>query len=104
MANFKKFDPIGSTHGKYLQRAVQASEDADAYFKRARDTMVQMLEGDGSTDPHYTTIQTCFGFASTADAHAAFLILDTAYGKTSGDGSVTNSRAARDQMFSQLRS
>jgi hypothetical protein len=102
MSNYVNYT-VTSTHGKYLQRALVTSEDGDRYLKQVRDTMVQMLEGDGTQDAHYSTIQARFGFDTVVTAHAAYLQIDTAYQKTSGDGNVSSVRSARDQLFSQLR-
>jgi hypothetical protein len=74
-----------------------------------------MRSGDGSSAAHYGDITKRFGFAdydstqgepSEAQnliAKAAFEELDSAYSKTSGNGSVSDVRAARDQLFSKLR-
>jgi hypothetical protein len=103
MSNHITYQPSTSTHGKYLQRMVTSNEDADRYLKEVRDVMVQMFEGDGSQDAHYSTIKTRFGFETDASAHAAFSEIDTAFSKTSGNASVSGVRAARDQLFSKLR-
>ncbi len=63
----------------------------------------RMLNGDGSQDAHYAEVTSKFGFASDAKARAAFEELDSAFSKTSGNGSVSNVRAARDQLFAKLR-
>lgn len=91
------------TYGRMLRRAVNASEEADDLLKDVRDVMIQMRDGDGSQDAHYAELTNRFGFTSDAKARAAFEELDSAYSKTSGDGSVSNVRAARDQLFSKLR-
>jgi hypothetical protein len=74
-----------------------------------------MRDGDGSQNSHYANIVKRFKFADwdptqgpptdaqCAKARAAFEELDSAYSKTSGNGSVTNVRAARDQFFAKLR-
>jgi hypothetical protein len=77
--------------------------------------MIQMRDGDGSSNIHYAEVVKRFRFgdweptqgepsdAQNAKARAAFEELDSAYSKTSGNGSVSNVRAARDQMFGKLR-
>jgi hypothetical protein len=90
-------------YGRNLRRLLNMAEESDDLFTDVRGVMVQMLDGDGSQDAHYAEITSKFGFASDAKAHAAFMELDSAYSKTSGNGSVSNVRAARDQCFDKLR-
>lgn len=65
--------------------------------------MIQMRESDGSQDAHYADVATRFGFETSAKARSAFLELDSAFFKTSGNGSVDNVRTARDNLFAKLR-
>jgi len=90
-------------YGRLLRRAVQMSEEADDLLTDVRDAMIQMRDGDGSQAAHYAEVTARFGFASDAKAKAAFDELDSAYSKTSGNGSVSNVRAARDQLYAKLR-
>lgn len=90
-------------YGAMLRRMLAMMEQGDDQFTDVRGVMIQMLTGDGSQDAHYDVIATRFGFQSTADAHAAFSELDSAYSKTSGNGAVTDVRAARDQVVNRLR-
>lgn len=90
-------------YGRLLRRALVVNEDADEQLKDLRDVMASMINGDGSADAHYAELTSRFGFASDADAHAAFLEVDTVYSKMSVNTSVTNLRAARDQLFYKLR-
>ena len=90
-------------HGRMLRRMLNQSEDADDEFTDVRDVMIQMRDGDGSQDSHYTEVTARFGFTSDARSRAAFEELDSAYSKTSGNGSVSNVRAARDQLYAKLR-
>lgn len=98
-----------SNYGRKLRRALNLLEEGDDLFADVRDLMIQMREGDGSSDAHYARVAAAFGFAAgggqTAEqkARAAFEELDSAYSKTSGNGSVSNVRAARDQLFAKLR-
>ena len=89
--------------GARLRTMLNLNENADDQFADLRDVMVQMIDGDGSSDAHYARLQALFGFDSNATARAAFSEIDSAYAKTSGNGSVSNVRAARDQMFAKLR-
>jgi len=102
MANHIFFND-STQYGRQLRTFLRNSESSDDQFTDVRDVMVQMLEGDGSQDAHYSTITTRFGFESDAKSHEAFSELDSAYSKTSGNGTVSNVRAARDQMYAKLR-
>ncbi len=90
-------------YGRLLRRMVQMSEESDDLMTDVRDMMIQMRDGDGSQAAHYAECTARFGFISDAQAKACFDELDSAYSKTSGNGSVSNVRAARDQMFAKLR-
>lgn len=90
-------------YGRMLRLLLSTAEDSDDLMADVRDVMIQMRDGDGSQDIHYAEVTQRFGFASDAKARAAFEELDSAYSKTSGNGSVSNVRAARDQLFAKLR-
>jgi hypothetical protein len=90
-------------HGRMLRDVLRTMERGDDLLSDVRDVMIQMRDGDGSVDTHYAVVQEKFGFASNTTAKAAFDELDSAYSKTSGNGSVSNVRAARDQLFAKLR-
>jgi len=90
-------------YGRSLRRMLSMSEESDDLMRDVRDMMIQMRDGDGSQDAHYAELTARFGFPNDASARAAFEELDSAYSKTSGDGSVSNVRAARDQLFNKLR-
>ena len=92
-----------AAYGRMLRRMLQMSEESDDLMKDVRDVMIQMRDGDGTQAAHYAEVTAKFGFASDAKAREAFLELDSAYSKTSGDGQVSNVRAARDQLFAKLR-
>ena len=90
-------------HGRMLRRLLNQAEESDDQFTDVRDVMIQMRDGDGSQAAHYAEVTARFGFATDAKAKEAFEELDSAYSKTSGNGSVSNVRAARDQFFAKLR-
>jgi hypothetical protein len=92
-----------SQYGRKLRAFLNKAEQSDDEFTDVREVMLQMRDGDGSQDAHYAEVTSKFGFASDAKARAAFEELESAYSKTSGNGSVSNVRAARDQMFAKLR-
>lgn len=102
MANHIDFNRQ-TTYGAMLQRVLTLMEQGDDLMADVRDVMIQMRENDGSQDSDYATVQAKFGFESNAKARAAFEELDSAYSKTSGNGAVSNVRAARDQLFAKLR-
>jgi hypothetical protein len=90
-------------YGRSLRRMLSMAEESDDLMRDVRQMMVFMRDGDGSQDAHYAEVTARFGFINDASARAAFEELDSAYSKTSGDGSVSNVRAARDQLFDKLR-
>ena len=92
-----------TTYGRMLRSMLNKMEEGDDMMRDVRNVMVQMRDGDGSADAHYAEVTAKFGFPSDVKARAAFEEIDSAYSKTSGDGSVTNVRAARDQLFDKLR-
>lgn len=102
--------------GSKLRQLLNLMEQSDDLMVDVRDVMVQMRDGDGSQNVHYVEVVKRFGFgdydvtvggvptdAQNAKARAAFEELDSAYSKTSGNGSVSNVRAARDQFYAKLR-
>lgn len=100
--NHIHFTPT-STYGSMLRDMLRKNEQGDEAMADVRDMMIQMRDGDGSQDAHYAELTVRFGFTSDAKARAAFEELDSAYSKTSGNGSVSNVRAARDQLYNKLR-
>lgn len=100
---------LGSSHGAFLQNAINASIEADraanaalALLTEVRAIMVQMLDGDGSQDAHYSTIQARFGFSDVVTARAAFAEIDSAWGNSTNNDSRAAVKAARDQLFARL--
>ena len=92
-----------TTYGRKLRKMLNIMEEGDDDFADVRDMMIRMRPGDGSQDAHYSVIKMRFGFVSDAEARGAFEEIDSAYSKTSGNSSVDNVRAARDQLFGTLR-
>src|SRR5678815_3197267 len=92
-----------TTYGAMLRRVLDLMEQGDDQMTDVRDVLIQMRDGDGSQAVHYARATNLFGFDSDAMTKAAFDELDSAYSKTSGNGSVTNVRAARDQLYAKLR-
>lgn len=105
----------GTKYGLMLRTLLNRIETGDDLFVDVRDVMIQMRDGDGSQASHYAEVTIRFGFggydpvqgaptaAQNALAKAAFDELDSAFSKTSGNGSVSNVRAARDQFIAKLR-
>lgn len=90
-------------YGRLLRNMLRTNEAADDQLADMISLVQSMIDGDGSQDAHYTEVTVRFGFLNNAGAHAAFNELASAFAKTSGNGAVTNSRAARDQVFAYLR-
>jgi hypothetical protein len=89
-------------------------ESADDAQRDVRSLILTMIDGDGSQISMFDEVVKQFGFADwTAGnlvtdpqrtaARNAWLQIDSAYNKTSGDGSVSGVRSARDQLFDFLR-
>ena len=97
------FDDRDNKYGEMLRRMLDLSEQGDDLMADVRDVMIQMRDGDGSQAAHYAIVTTAFGFPTDAISKAAFEELDSAYSKTSGNGSVSNVRAARDQLYNKMR-
>jgi len=106
----------GTQYGAKLRQLLNILEQGDDLFTDVRDVIVQMRDGDGTSNDHYAEVTKKFGFgdydvttggdptdAQNAKARAAFEELDSAYSKTSGNGSVSDVRAARDQLFARMR-
>lgn len=106
-----------TVYGAKLRALLTLLENGDDLFADVRDVMTQMRDGaDNPADSgNYAEIVRRFGFgdydptqgsptaAQTDLARSAFLELDSAYAKTSANGTVDNVRAARDQLFAKLR-
>ena len=90
-------------YGRILRTTIRTNETADELMSEIVSLFQSMLDGDGSQDSHYTEVTVRFAFPDNATAHRAFNELASAYAKTSGNGAVTNTRAARDQLFAYLR-
>jgi hypothetical protein len=90
-------------YGAKLRSLLNKMEQSDDEMADVRDVMIQMRDGDGSAAAHYARVTSMFGFDTDAMSKAAFDELESAYSKTSGNGSVSNVRAARDQLFAKLR-
>jgi hypothetical protein len=90
-------------YGRILRQALRSNEEADDRLSDVVSLFQSMIDGDGTQDAHYAEITSRFAFTTDAQAHAAFNELSSAYSKTSGNGAVSNVRAARDQMFAYLR-
>jgi hypothetical protein len=97
MANHILYQPSTSTHGKYLQRMLSAMEQGDVYLVELRAVMVEMLEGDGSTDAHYANIKTRFGFETDTKAKEAYAAINNCF------DALQSVRVARDQLYNKLR-
>lgn len=100
---------LGSSHAPFLQKAINAliavDRDAEIALKLLTDVralMVQMLEGDGSEEAHYSTIQARFGFADVTTAKAAFAEIDSAWGNSKNNDSRAAVKAALTQLFARI--
>jgi hypothetical protein len=96
-------------HGRMLRAVLNRLEEAvdggvDLVGKSGvPGTMTFMIDGDGSDAAQFGEVTTRFGFASNADAKAAWDELNSLFGKLNGDGSVSNVNAALLQAFAKFR-
>lgn len=114
MAYLGNFDQT-TRHGVLLQEMLQVNEDADDRLRRYREMLIQMRTGDGSQLSHYDDSVKFFGWggyspvqgtptdAQRTLARDHFSEVDSAFSKTSGNGQVSDVRAARDQLFAKHR-
>lgn len=90
--------------GRMLRRMLDQAEESDDGFPDQLSLIVQMCEGsDPSSEANFTKVTTEYGFESNAKAKAAYDEIASAWSKLSGNGSVSDSRVARDQLFAKLR-
>ena len=102
-------------HGAMLRLMLAANESGDDQMADMRELLIQMREGDGSQNAHYANVvKRCKigGYepnqgdpndTQLAMARSLFEELDSAFSKTSGNGNVSNVRAARDQLYAKTR-
>jgi hypothetical protein len=90
--------------GRRLRSLLNKAEESDDAMADEVGTFVRMCEGDDpSQEANFAEVTARYGFTSNAKAKAAYDELASAYSKISGNGSVTDVRAARDQLFAKLR-
>ena len=89
--------------GFRLGRAFEALETARQGLIAERDTMIQMLDGDGSSAAHFTAHVAAYGFTDTANAKAAYEELGALVGKLDTDASVSSVKAAIGQALARFR-
>ena len=89
--------------GWRLQRAFTDLENAINRLKAEKDTMIQMLDGDGSNVTHYNAHVTAYGFSDTTNAKAAQAELESVVGKLDTDASVSSVKAAINQALARFR-
>lgn len=104
-----------SQYGRKLRNCLNLMESGDDQQVDVRDFMIQMRDGDGSQNSHYAELVKRLGVLGYAPvqgdpsaeqlaaARSLFEEFDSAFSKTSGNGAVSNVRAARDQVFAKLR-
>lgn len=92
-----------SQHGAILRSGLISLEDSLARLNGIKGTMQLMIDGDGSSADHYAYMQGKFGFASNADAKAAWDELNSALFKLNTNSSVTDVNAALLQLFAKFR-
>ncbi len=92
----------GNTHAAYLRNMINTNKSADEQAAYLSNVLAQSLTGSASDDASYVNMAAMFGFPNPAMAHSAYDELLSFFGKTSGNGSVSNVRVARDQAFARF--
>jgi hypothetical protein len=87
-------------YGAKLRQLLNLLEQSDDLFTDVRDAEVAKRFAFGDYDPSVGGAPSALALSK---AKAAFDELESAYSKTSGNGSVSNVRAARDQFLAKLR-
>lgn len=101
--NFFAYDR--TTNGGFrLGRGTEALQQALEDLVEERDTMLAMINGDGSDPSHYNQHVTSYGFDSTTDAKAAYAELDALVAKITSDGSQSSVNAAIKQFLGRFNS
>lgn len=65
--------------------------------------MTLMIDGDGSSESHFTYLATKYGAPGVAVAKAGYEEIASAMGKLATDGSVSSVNAALKQLFNKYR-
>lgn len=90
-------------HGRLLRQFLNGLETSLDTGNDVLDVMAKMLDGNGSDASHFAYFVSKFGFATTADAKAAFDELNSIMFKLNTDASVTSVNAAMKQVIAKLR-
>ena len=89
--------------GFRLGRAFDALDNAKQWLLAEKDTMTQMLDGDGSAITHFNAHVTAYGFTDTTNAKAAYEELGALIGKIDTDASVSSVKTAIAQALARFR-
>ena len=103
-----------SQYGSKVASCLTQMENADDMQQDVRDMILQMIDGDCSQICHFDEVvkrlevldyvpNNAVTDPQRTAARNLWLEIDSAYSKTSGDGSVSNVRSARNQLYSKLR-
>lgn len=101
MANSYLYFNDQTSVGRILRRMLVAVKEADQRMADVDALIAQIMEGDGSQDAHHADLKARAGFESDAKARAFREEFLSAYSKTNGNGTVSNVRAARDQLIAK---
>lgn len=95
---FDAFTP----HGKLLRDNITKLQDSIDKLNDLRESMIQMIDGDGSQAAHFDYFIGKFGFLTNEDAKACFEELASMLFKLNTDAQVSNVQAALNQFFARL--
>jgi hypothetical protein len=89
--------------GFRLGRSFDDLENAKQRLIAERDTMTQMLDGDGSAITHFNAHVAAYGFSDTTNAKAAYEELNALLAKLDTDASVSSVKTAIAQALARFR-
>jgi hypothetical protein len=106
MNGYLQYNPATSTHGRYIQVAInqiKAGKDALADLLATLSQMVISTGGDGSQDADYAIVMTALGAPSTAVAHGIVDELNSLNSKIATDATVDHVNTAIAQACAKLK-
>lgn len=89
--------------GLRLGRGMEDLDNAITRLRAEKDTMTQMLDGDGSAVGHYAAHVTAYGFSDTTNAKAAYDELNALLAKIDSDAAVSSVKTAIAQASARFR-
>ena len=98
-----QFDSNTSTHGKYLRQGLQGLNNGFDDLNEVLDNMLHMIDGDGTSETHFTEVTARYGFVSNTAAKSGWDELNSVMFKLNTDTSVTSVNAAIKQILAKMK-